>query len=208
MAKVNYNKSLKEIGVMPDNIDIEMDGMFADVDEIDNAAQQIMKAMVPPKAVVPTATNTQQAGIVAAPPSQPKQTDDDRLNEDYKKEKIELLRLSDQLSKLANSDTNGEVVRNFGMSQLVISVGGDFVRLNGLVVLRALKARCKIRTQDKKESKVYNDQGGYQEEISQSLYEVWGEMEDDSLGLTSSYLPAQVVSIIDLNSGYDVSPDE
>jgi len=194
---------------MPDQMDIEMDGMFADVNDIDNAAQEIMKAMAPPKQqATPTPTHTQQAGMVAAPPSQAKKTEDDRRDDEYKKEKAELFLLADQLSKLANSDTNGEIVRNFGMSQLVIVAGDDFVRLNGLVILRALKAKCKIRTQDKKEGKVYNDQGGYQEEICQSLYEVWGEMEDDSLGLTSSYLPSQVVSVIDLNSGYDVSPDE
>ena len=61
---------------------------------------------------------------------------------------------------------------------------------------------------DKKESKTVIDHGGFQEEISQSLYEVWGEMEDGSLGLTSSYLPANVLSVVDLNSGYDISPDE
>jgi len=190
------------------DLDIEMDNMFADVNNIDNAAQQIMQSMAPaPKQTIPT-TPTQRPGVVSAPPSQPKQTEEDKRNAEYEKEKEKLIELSNQLCQLANSDTNGEIVRNFGMSQLVIAADDDFVRLNGLVILRALKAKCRSRVQDKKDNKVINDQGGYQEEISQSLYEVWGEMEDGSLGLTSSYLPSNVLSVIDLNSGYDISPDE
>ena len=193
------------------DLDVEMDGMFADVNNIDTAAQEIMQAMItPPKQLPTTPTNTpvQQAGVVAAPPSQQKQTEEDKKNEEYELEKKELIELSNQLSGLANSDTNGEIVRNFGMSQLVIEASGEFVRLNGLVILRALKAKCKTRAQNKKETKIVNDQGGYKEEIAQVLYEVWGEMENGALGLTSSYMPSKIVSIIDLNSGYDVSPDE
>jgi hypothetical protein len=188
--------------------DLEMEDMFADVDQIDNAAQKIMQSMVPaPKQAIQTRPVSQPAGV-AAPPSQAKQTAEDINYQEYKKEKDEMCKLSGQLCKLANSDTNGEIVRNFGMSQLAISVNGEIVRINGLVILRALKSKCIIRDQDKKDSNVVRDHGGYQEQISQSLYEVWGEMEDNSLGLTSSYLPANVLSVIDLNSGYDISPNE
>jgi hypothetical protein len=189
--------------------ELEMEDMFADVDQMDNAAQKIVQAMTPaPKQAIPSQPASQPSGVVSAPPSQAKQTEEDRAYQAYKKEKDEMCKLSDQLCKLANSDRNGEIVRNFGMSQLAISVAGEISRINGMVILRVLKAKCVMRDQDKKDSKTIRDHGGYQETISQSLYEVWGEMEDGSLGLTSSYLPANVLSVIDLNSGYDISPDE
>jgi hypothetical protein len=189
--------------------ELEMEDMFADVDQMEGAAQKIMQSMTPaPKQAIKSQPASQPAGVVSAPPSQAKQTEEDRAYQEYKKEKDEMCKLSGQLCKLANSDRNGEIVRNFGMSQLAIAIGGEITRINGMVILRALKAKCIMRDQDKKDSKVIRDHGGYQEEISQSLYEVWGEMEDGSLGLTSSYLPANVLSVIDLNSGYDISPDE
>lgn len=197
-----------------ENIDAEMDSMFADVDEINNAAQKIMSTMsepvqkgLPPTTAVNPTTPTQSPGIKLAPPTQAKETEEDIKEREYKKEKQELFKLADQLSNLANSDTNGEIVRNFGMSQLVIRAADDWVRLNGLIILRALKVKCRTRIQSKKEKNIDSDQAGFQEQVSQSLYEVWGEMDDGSLGLTSSYAPSEVVSIIDLNSGYDISPD-
>lgn len=176
------------------------DAILEDLNNIEMASKELSQEQMS------TPIPNTPSGVVSAPPSKPKITEEEKENQKYKEEKNKLYKLKNELISLANSDTNGEIVRNFGMSQLVIYLDGDLLRLNGLIILRALKTKCKIRTQSKK-SKDIQEQAGIKEELAQVMYEVWGEMEDGSLGLTSSYLPSLVSCVIDLNSGYDVSPD-
>ncbi|MBT3578177.1 hypothetical protein HN499_05210, partial [archaeon] len=68
--------------------ELEMEDMFADVDQMEGAAQKIMQSMTPaPKQAIKSQPASQPAGVVSAPPSQAKQTEEDRAYQEYKKEK-------------------------------------------------------------------------------------------------------------------------
>lgn len=180
--------------------------LLADIGTINNAAAQIAQQSKP-NPPIRQAAPVQKVENTPGPPIQTIQTQQDKIMNQYNQEKEKLYEHYEQLTKLAYSDKNGFIVRNFGMAQLVISVNNDFVRLNGLVILRALKVKCFSKTQemhsDKKEGSA-----SFTEEVAGYLYEVWGEMENGQLGLTSSYIPTSVISILDLKSGYDQPEEE
>jgi len=132
----------------------------------------------------------------------------DKMMAEYNKEKKKLEMILSQLENLAHGDKCGDVIRNFGLSQVVIQVGDAIDRANGLVLLRALKAKSTEKTLEGK--KEVSD-GEYKkisssEAIVTSLYEVWGLMEDGSIGLTASYAPNMVAFVVSLKSGLDQMP--
>ena len=180
------------------------ESLFSDVDQMSAAASKVVQKLQqqPPISIKSVAP-------VPAPPTAPIKTEEEKTMDEYNKEKQTLFGIYDQVVGLAYADQNGTIVRNFGISQLVLKIDDSLLRVNGLIVLRAMKVKCNQRMIAKngngKETK--NDEAGYKEEIAGYLYEVWGQMENGSLGLTSSYIPGIVMSIIDLKSGYDVPPD-
>ena len=185
-------------------MDNELDDIFGDIEP--NHEQ--IPISPPPRETIPIGPQViQQIQTVEPPPSEPMQTQEQKEMDKYNEEKKKLLALREQLFRIAHSDKSGSIIRNFDLSQLVISVGNEVDRLNGLVVLRALKARCKSialikdDSGNKKQTDI-NDK----EEVVNSMYEVWGIMEDGSVGLTSSYAPSMVLCVISLRSGYDFPP--
>ena len=152
------------------------------------------------------------ASITPTPPSSAVKSERDMKNDkmmaEYNKEKKKLEMILNQLENLAHGDKCGDVIRNFGLSQVVIQVGDAIDRANGLVLLRALKAKSTEKTLEGK--KEVSD-GEYKkisssEAIVTSLYEVWGLMEDGSIGLTASYAPNMVAFVVSLKSGLDQMP--
>jgi len=191
----------------------ELGDIFGDVEgfdgpDINQAAQQIMTSPPPQQAIPQTREVIQQIqNVVAPPPSAPVLTRDQKEMNKYNEEKKKLFELRDQLVKLSHSDQSGSIIRNFDLSQIVLQVGDEVDRLNGLVVLRALKARCKSVSMNKDaEGKKKSTEITDKEELANCMYEVWGVMEDGSVGLTSSYAPSMILCVISLKSGYDLPP--
>jgi hypothetical protein len=204
----------------------ELDDLFGDVDNFDDdinrAAQKIanMSRTQEPTASMPTTSSPppqemmpkgpqviEQIQTVAPPPSAPVLSVEEKEMSKYNQEKKKLFEIREQIFKLAHSDTSGTIIRNFDLSQIVLKVGEEVDRLNGLVVFRALKARCKSVSllKDTNGSKK-NTEVTEKEEIANCMYEVWGVMEDGGVGLTSSYAPEMVLCVISLKSGYDLPP--
>jgi len=194
--------------------DQELDGIFGDINmnemtpDINQAAQQLMSP--PPQESIPQMQSPiQQIQTVAPPPSAPVLTQAQKDIDQYNEEKKKLFELRDQLASLSHSDKSGSIIRNFDLSQVVLKIGDEVDRLNGLVVLRALKARCKSVSMVKDaEGNKKNTEIIDKEELANCMYEVWGVMEDGSVGLTSSYSPAMILCVINLKSGYDMPPLE
>lgn len=194
----------------------ELDDIFGNVDDlgpdVGEAAQRIATEMAsspPPQQAIPQSPQAiQQVQTIAPPPSAPVETMEQKEINKYNQEKAKLFELYDQLVKLAHSDTSGSIIRNFDLSQIVLKVGDDVDRLNGLVVFRALKARCKsVSLLKDAEGNKQNAEITDKEEVAGCMYEVWGVMEDGSVGLTSSYDPDMVLCVISLKSGYDCPPE-
>ena len=190
--------------------DAELAGIFGDVDQVGEAAQRIaaeMAAAPPPQEALPQQPQpAQQIQTVAPPPSEPVLTQEQKEINKYDSEKKKLFEVEEQLFKIAHSDQSGSIIRNFGLSQLIIKVGDEVDRLNGLLVLRALKAKCNEKSIKKVDGMKDEVTGTMREQLSSSMYEVWGLMDDGSLGLTSSYMPEMVLCVISLRSGYDMPP--
>jgi len=192
--------------------DQELNDIFGDIEMNDNApkinqaAQQLMSP--PPQEAIPQMQSSiQQIQTVAPPPSAPVLTQEQKDIDQYNVEKKKLFELREQLVNLSHSDKSGSIIRNFDLSQVVLKIGDEVDRLNGLVVLRALKARCKSVSMAKdSEGKKQKTEIIDKEEMANCMYEVWGVMEDGSVGLTSSYAPAMILCVISLNSGYDMPP--
>jgi hypothetical protein len=198
----------------------DLDDIFGNVDDlgpdVSQAAQRIAQSMAnptqptmpPPQEAIPQGPQViEQIQTVAPPPSAPVETQEQREMDKYNQEKKKLFEIRDQVFKLAHSDESGSIIRNFDLSQIVLKVGEEVDRLNGLVVFRALKARCKSISMVKDaEGKKKNTEVTEKEEVANCMYEVWGVMEDGSVGLTSSYAPDMVLCVISLNSGYDLPP--
>jgi hypothetical protein len=184
-----------------------VNGMDVNQDTLNQAAQQFVSTPPQQSANVPEQQQAQMQ-TVAPPPSEPVRTEADKEWDKYNERKKKLFDLEDQLFKLSHSDKSGSIIRNFGLSQLVLMVGDEIDRLNGLVVFRSLKAKCKrvsVTKDGKDATQEKNISDG--EELAHCLYEVWGIMEDGSVGLTSSYDPSMVQCVISLRSGYDMPPD-
>ena len=193
--------------------DQELDDVFGDINmdppmssDVNQAAQQLMAA--PPQQAIPqTQSPIQQIQTVAPPPSAPVLTQDQKDLDQYNEDKKKLFELREQLASLSHSDKSGTIIRNFDLSQVVLKTGDEVDRLNGLVVLRALKARCKSVSMIKDAAgEKQNTEIIDKEELANCMYEVWGVMEDGSVGLTSSYAPAMILCVISLKSGYDMPP--
>lgn len=198
--------------------DQELDAFFGDVedmneDNIGQAAQQIASQMAvggqpSSQEVIPQGPQSiQHVQTIAPPPSAPMETEEDREMKKYNEEKQKLFQVKDQLVRLAHEDQSGIIIRNFDLSQIVLKVGDEIDRINGLIVFRSLKARCKSIKMSKDGS---GEKAGSevleQEQVAGCLYEVWGVMEDGGVGLTSSYSPEMVLCVISLRSGYDLPP--
>jgi hypothetical protein len=191
-------------------------GIFGDIEGFDpgvdpnvmEAAAQL--AAAPPQQAAPQQPQQiQQVQTAAPPPSEPVLTQEQKSMDQYNEEKQKLFELRDQLFKLAHSDKSGHIIRNFDLSQIVLKIGEEVDRLNGLVILRSLKARCKSVSRVKdSENKTQSTQVTEQEELANCMYEVWGVMEDGSVGLTSSYAPSMILCVISLQSGYDMPPED
>ena len=199
--------------------DQELENIFGDVDEgmpvpsdnVAQAAQALAGEMgQPPMQAIPQTAapqQIQQIQTVAPPPSEPVKTEEDRVMDKYNEEKSKLLEVESQLLSLSHSDKSGSIIRNFGLSQAILQIGDEVDRVNGLVLLRSLKARCKSVSRVKdSDNQTQSTQVTEQETLANCMYEVWGVMEDGSVGLTSSYAPSLVVSVISLRSGYDMPP--
>jgi len=152
------------------------------------------------------------ATLTPTPPSSPVMSERDmreaELMREYAKEKKKLETIYQQLLNLSHGDKCGDIIRNFGLSQVVIQVGNAVDRTNGLVLLRSLKATASSKAL---EGKTDVKNGEYKkissnETIVTSLYEVWGLMEDGSIGLTASYAPDKVAFVVSLKSGLDQPP--
>ena len=150
--------------------------------------------------------------ITPTPPSSKVMSERDtklaKAMEEYSKEKRKLEQINSQLTNLSHGDKCGDIIRNFGLSQVVIQVGNNIDRTNGLVLLRALKASSTNKTLEGKKDVV---DGEYKkistsQTVVTSLYEVWGLMEDGSIGLTASYAPNMVAFVISFKSGLDQPP--
>lgn len=183
-----------------DNADI----MFDDVEDLQNEERLAAAAQN-------VATSTQQkppSATVAAPPTTKLKSKEEVTMEKYDQEKAKLFEIYDQLFALSLKD-GGEVIRNFGLSQLVLIVGNSIDRINGLVLLRSLKAKTNsLIKEESKDQEILLAKKSTSESVVSSLYEVWGIMEDGSIGLTSSYDPRVVHCIISLKSGYDFPPED
>jgi len=195
----------------------ELDNIFGDIGVeqdapmIGQAAQELASTPMPappPQEAIPQGPQPiQQIQTVAPPPSEPVMTQEQKEMDKYNVEKKKLFELREQLAKLSHSDKSGSIIRNFDLSQVIIKVGDEVDRLNGLVILRALKARCKSVSMIKDgEGKKVNTEVTDKEELANCMYEVWGVMEDGSVGLTSSYAPSMILCVISLRSGYDLPP--
>ena len=187
-----------------------------DVDTIKKVAQQMAvdaqnlkqgipvakSTTAPPTAAPPTAT-------VAAPPTAAVLSPEQISMAKYNAEKKKMADVHSQLLDLSHGDKCGEIVRNFGMSQLILHVGDTIDRTNGLVLLRAIKsqAHSKHRERCSVDKEKVTEIVSSTEHIVTHLYEVWGLMEDGSLGLTACYAPEIVFCVLSLNSGLDMPPD-
>ena len=201
--------------------DEELDNIFNDVSEVapprtppvasnvSQAAQQIAQQMIhqPPQTTVPMSP-AHQHQMIAPPPSVPVMTQEQKEMDKYNVEKRKLFEVEKQLFEVAHSDKSGSIIRNFGLSQIVIKVGDEIDRINGLVSLRSLQARCKkLKISKGADGKQTASEVSNYEELADCMYEVWGVMEDGSLGLTSSYSPSMILCVISLRSGYDLPPE-
>lgn len=192
----------------------ELDGIFDNVNDLEvglgEAAQQIAQQnQTPPQEALPQSHQPiQKTETVSPPPSEPLETPQQKELKKYDEEKKKLFDMEEQLFKLSHSDSSGIIVRNFGLSQIVLKVGEEVDRLNGLIVLRSLKARCKsVKLCKDGEGNKQSTEVLDREELADCMYEVWGTMEDGSVGLTSSYSPSMVLCVISLKSGYDLPPE-
>jgi len=183
------------------------DEIFGDVNAIESAAQQIAQQQQIQSVNTTKAPVQQINNPIPGPPMQPVETQQEKELKEYSKDKEKLIANMEQLTKLAYTDKNGQIVRNFGMAQLVIGINNDYVRVNGLIILRALKVKCNSKQMEKNGDNKTKESASFTEEIAGYVYEVWGEMENSQLGLTSSYVPSSVVSILDLKGGYDDIPE-
>jgi len=183
------------------------------VNNVSQAAQQAAQQLVqqgvsqPPQTAVPMTPAPQQQ-VVAPPPSVPVMTQEQQEMDKYNTEKKKLFDSEKQLFEVSHSDKSGSIIRNFGLSQIVIKVGDEIDRINGLVTLRSLQAKCKkLKITKGSDGKQTGSELSNYEEIADCMYEVWGIMEDGSLGLTSSYAPSMILCVISLRSGYDLPPE-
>lgn len=186
----------------------ELDNIFGDISQLDEAAQQVQSQMQPSQNQIVNNPNQGQGNqVISPPPSQPIKSQEEKVMDKYNEEKQSLFKAEKQLYEVMNSDSSGSIVRNFGLSQIVLKVGDEIDRMNGLVILRNLKSRCHSKKfhKDNKESP---EEVSLTEKPLESIYEVWGMMEDGSLGLTASYSPNIVAFVISLRSGYDLPPED
>lgn len=197
------------------------DVLFQNTEMLQKTAQQMASNAQNMRSGGPVQHNSPPtASITSAPPSSKVMSERDRkaakMMEEYNKDKRKLERIYSQLVNLSHGDKCGDIIRNFGLSQVVIQVGNIVDRTNGLVLLRALKAKSTKNTLEGKTGETTEgkkDADGKYKKISSSetvvtsLYEVWGLMEDGkSVGLTASYAPNMVAFVVSLNSGFDQPP--
>jgi len=161
------------------------------------------------------------SNITPTPPSSKVMSERDmrsaKTMEEYNKDKRKLEQIGSQLTNLSHGDKCGDIIRNFGLSQVVIQVGNVVDRTNGLVSLRALKSKSTENTLEGKVVKPIEGKKDIADEkykkisssetVVTSLYEVWGLMEDGSIGLTASYAPNMVAFVVSLKSGLDQPPE-
>jgi hypothetical protein len=186
------------------------DSIFDDVSLLEAAASAVSLPTQSKPATPPTpAPAPKPAAVVPQPPSSPVMTKEDVQMEEYNVEKKKLEDIYQQLINLSHGDSCGEIIRNFGLSQLVIKVGDAIDRTNGLVLLRALKSKINTKSMEGKQEEKDNacKKIGTSEAIVTSLYEVWGVMEDGSIGLTACYAPEMVAFVVSLKSGLDQPPE-
>jgi hypothetical protein len=203
MSEIEDDDIFKDVNdIVPEGIALEDINIDIETPDLNEAAKQIMSSLNNNSF---QKINEQSNNVVI---KQEIHTEEESEMEKYNKEKNKLFEIKDNLLNLCLQDQAGIITRNFNISQLVIKVGEEIDRINGLIVLRTLKARCKqvSLTKDdkgnKKSSAIVE-----KEDVVSSIYEVWGEMEDGTLGLTSSYSPDMVLCVINLKSGYDLPPD-
>jgi hypothetical protein len=200
-----------------------MDPMFDDVSALQTAASNMaqhaesIRSGISPIAKQMVAAGpmpgTPPAGVVQAnaiPDAVPLKTEEQIAMEKYNEEKNKLFSIQQQLVNLATADKSGEVIRNFGMSQLVIKVGDMIDRTNGLILLRALKVKnsTKKRERNSKDKESITEVLEASESVVTNLYEVWSMMEDGSIGLTACYDTSVVLFVVNLKSGFDMPPEE
>jgi hypothetical protein len=194
------------------------DIIFGDTSMLQEQAQKMAeeannrrKGVPAPQA--PQHNSPPTSNLTPTPPSSKVMSERDmkaaKLMEEYNKEKRKLERIASQLTNLSHGDKCGDIIRNFGLSQVVIQVGNIIDRTNGLVLLRALKASSTNKTLEGKRDVT---DGEYKkistsQTVVTSLYEVWGLMEDGSIGLTASYAPNMVAFVVSLTSGLDQPPE-
>lgn len=190
------------------------DIMFEDVDMLQQVAKTMANRAQDMKQGIPvpqtnTAPPTAPITPVTIPPTAPVLTREQLAMGKYNDDKKKLTQVNQQLLNLSHADKCGEIVRNFGMSQLVLHVGDTIDRTNGLVLLRALKsqAHAKRRERCSTEKEKVTEIISSNEKIVTHLYEVWGLMEDGSIGLTACYAPSIVFCVLSLMSGLDLPPD-
>jgi len=181
--------------------------LFETAANMANNAENMRQGIAVPKHASPPV-----ASLTPTPPSGPVLSDRDikeaALLKEYSQEKKKLASIYEQLLNLSHGDKCGDIIRNFGLSQVVIQVGNAIDRTNGLVLLRALKATASnkaLEGKDEKNSEKIKKISS-NETIVTCLYEVWGMMEDGSIGLTASYAPEMVAFVINLKSGLDQPP--
>lgn len=199
---------------------MELDDVFNDdVTAIQAAAAQMsqqaqsIRSGNPPKQVARQMPGSPPSAMLqanSAPPTAMPKTDEELAMERYEEEKAKLYHIYQQLYSLAMNDKAGEVIRNFGMSQLVIKVGDAIDRTNGLILLRALKSKDTQRTKssDSKSKDVTSVSLSTSESTVTCLYEVWAKMDDGTIGLTACYDPTVVLFVVSLKSGYDMPPED
>jgi len=188
--------------------------LFGDADMLQEQAKKMAEEANNRRRGVPAPQHNSPpvSNIIPTPPSSKVMSERDmksaKAMEEYSKEKRKLEQIGSQLTNLSHGDKCGDIIRNFGLSQVVIQVGNIVDRTNGLVLLRALKASSTNKTLEGKKEVA---DGEYKkistsQTVVTSLYEVWGLMEDGSIGLTASYAPNMVAFVISLKSGLDQPP--
>jgi len=191
------------------------DILFGDASVLQVQAQKMAAEAVNRRKGIPAPQHSSPpvSNLTPTPPSSKVMSERDmkaaKAMEEYNKDKRKLEQIGSQLTNLSHGDKCGDIIRNFGLSQVVIQVGNIVDRTNGLVLLRALKASSTNKTLEGKKEIV---DGEYKkistsQTVVTSLYEVWGLMEDGSIGLTASYAPNMVAFVVSLKSGLDQPPE-
>jgi len=188
--------------------------VFDDVSMLQQAARtmadnaQSLRQGIPVHPSQPPVRSSMEAPPMStvAPPSAPVLSKDDLAMAQYNEEKKKLERIHQQLLNLSHADKCGEIIRNFGLAQLILRVGDTTDRTNGLILLRALKTNNKIKEQQKTGKETMSTTLSVNDNVVTYLYEVWGFMEDESIGLTACYSPDIIFYILNLKSGLDMPP--